>query len=44
MCGEVGLEGRFSLWTGAGWWARGDLGGPVKVTPEDGLTVGKQDP
>ena len=21
-----GLEGRFSLWAGAGWWARGDLG------------------
>ena len=26
MCGEVGLEGSFSLWAGAGWWARGDLG------------------
>ena len=26
MCGEGGLEGRFSLWAGAGWWARGDLG------------------
>lgn len=25
MCGEVGLEGRFSLWAGAGWWARGGL-------------------
>ena len=26
MCGKVGLEGRFSPWAGAGWWARGDLG------------------
>ena len=26
MCGEGGLEGRFSLWAGAGWWACGDLG------------------
>ena len=26
MCREGGLEGRFSLWAGAGWWARGDLG------------------
>ena len=26
MCRKVGLEGRFSLWAGAGWWARGDLG------------------
>ena len=26
MCGKVGLEGRFSLWAGASWWARGDLG------------------
>ena len=25
MCGKVGLEGRFSLWGAAGWWARGDL-------------------
>ena len=24
--GEVGLEGSFSLWAAAGWWARGDLG------------------
>ena len=26
MCREAGLEGRFSLWAGAGWWARGYLG------------------
>ena len=26
MCREGGLEGRFSLWAGAGWWALGDLG------------------
>ena len=26
MCGKVGLEGTFSLWAEAGWWARGDLG------------------
>ena len=26
MCGEGGLEGRFSLWAGVGWWASGDLG------------------
>ena len=26
MCGEVGLEGRLSLWSAAGWWACGDLG------------------
>ena len=26
MCRYGGLEGRFSLWAGAGWWARGDLG------------------
>ena len=26
MCREVGLEGKFSLWEGAGWWAGGDLG------------------
>ena len=26
MCREVGLEGRYSLWAGATWWARGDLG------------------
>ena len=26
MCREVGLEGRFSLWAGSGWLARGDLG------------------
>ena len=26
MCGKVGLEGRFSLWAGASWWTRGDLG------------------
>ena len=26
MCGEGGLEGKVSLWAGAGWWARGDLG------------------
>ena len=26
MCREGGLEGRFSLWAGAGWWARGYLG------------------
>ena len=25
-CTDGGLEGRFSLWAGAGWWARGDLG------------------
>ena len=25
MWGEVELEGRFSLWAGTGWWARGDL-------------------
>lgn len=24
-CGEVGLEGRFSLWAGTGWWAHRDL-------------------
>ena len=24
MCGEGGLDGRFSFWAGAGWWARGD--------------------
>ena len=26
MCREGGLEGRFTLWAGASWWARGDLG------------------
>ena len=26
MCREGGLEGRFSLWARAGWWAPGDLG------------------
>ena len=26
MCRKVGIEGRFSLWAGAEWWARGDLG------------------
>ena len=26
MCGKVGLEGRFSLWAGADWYVRGDLG------------------
>ena len=26
ICREGGLEGRFSLWAGAGWWARGDMG------------------
>ena len=26
MCREGGLDGRFSLWSGAGWWASGDLG------------------
>ena len=26
ICREGGLEMRFSLWAGAGWWARGDLG------------------
>ena len=26
MCREGGLEGRFSVWAGAGWWARSDLG------------------
>ena len=26
MCGEGGLEGWFSLWAGAGWWPRADLG------------------
>ena len=25
MCREGGLERSFSLWAGAGWWARGDL-------------------
>ena len=25
MCGEGGLDGSFSLWAGAAWWARGDL-------------------
>ena len=25
MCGEGGLEGRFSLWAGVGCWSRGDL-------------------
>ena len=25
MCGKVGLEWRFSLCAGAGWWAHGDL-------------------
>ena len=25
ICVKVGLEGRYSLLTGAGWWARGDL-------------------
>ena len=26
MSREGGLEGKFSLWAGAGWWACGDLG------------------
>ena len=26
MCREGGLEGTFSLWAGAGWWAHGYLG------------------
>ena len=25
MSMKVGLDGRFPLWAGAGWWARSDL-------------------
>ena len=40
MCVKVGLEGRYTLLTGA----VGGLvvtWGPVTITPEDGLLVGK---
>ncbi|KAJ1346215.1 hypothetical protein KIN20_000955 [Parelaphostrongylus tenuis] len=44
MCREVGLEGRFSLWAGAGWWACGERRGPVIVTPEDRYPCGPENP
>ena len=40
MCVEGGLDGRFSLWAGVGWWARGDQG----LLSCSHLRTGWQDP